>query len=191
MKIKIECDDAVVKRVFSGRMDFRTAVGVPAGLEVVFVRGGQVIDVLRAGEHTINERQGFSLRSAPKETCQLYAVCRAKPFDVLWGVGGIIAGGKTLGASGSYRVTVDNPQTILRRFGFVETVDAATLRSSLKGAVTDAVREELIRGQKDLAARVQKRLTPVMLDNGLYLDAFMIDEVREMQTDTTDTENIV
>ena len=74
MKYTIECADAVLKRVFSGRMEYRSTVSVPAGLEAVFVRGGQVIDLLRAGEHVINERTGFTLRSASKETCELYAV---------------------------------------------------------------------------------------------------------------------
>lgn len=180
MKIDIECADAVVKRVFSGRMQYNTPVSVPAGLEAVFVRGGQIIDVLRAGEHVVNERTGFSLRSAPKETCELYAVCRAKPFDVLWGVGGMRAGGRTMGASGSYRVTVDNPQSILRRLGFNETIDVTVLRSMLKGAVADAVREELNAGERELAGRIKTRLTPVMLDHGLFLDAFCVDEIREI-----------
>lgn len=195
MKYTIECADAVLKRVFSGRMDYRSTVSVPAGLEAVFVRGGQVIDLLRAGEHVINERTGFTLRSASKETCELYAVCRAKPFDVLWGVGGVEVDGKTLGVSGSYRVTVDNPLSILRRFGFVESLDAASLRTMMKGAVTDAVREELHVGQRDLAARIKTRLTSVMLDCGLYLDAFCVDEVRDMKaqasSDSDNTENII
>lgn len=190
-KIKIECEDAVMRRVFSGRMDYNTAVAVPAGFEAVFVRGGQIIDVLRAGEHVINERTGFSLRSAPKETCELYAVCRAKPFDVLWGVGGVPIDGKTFGASGSYRISVDNPQSILRRFGFNEALDAPTLRTMLKGAVTDAVREELNAGQRELAARIKKRLDPVMLDYGLFLDTFRIDEVRDVSAVRDDAEQEV
>lgn len=183
MKIDIECSDAIMKRVYTGRMGYNTQVSVPAGLEAVFVKGGQVVDVLRAGEHTINERMGFTLRAAPKETCELYAVCRAKPFDILWGVGGLIVKGKTYGASGAYRVTVDNPQSILRRFGFNETIDAASLRAALKGTIADAVREAMTESERELAVRIKERITRPLLDYGLYLDAFTVDEIREVEVE--------
>ena len=178
MKIVAENTGALCERVFSGRMPYGTAVSVPVGCEAVFVRGGQVIDVLRAGEHTVNARTGFTLRSAPKETCEVYSVARSRPFDILWGVGGIVSGGRTYGVSGTYRVSVDNPQSLLRTFGFRDRIDADAVRSALKSAVSDAVRESF--GRPDLSAAVKTKLTGTALYYGLFLESFHADEIMEV-----------
>ncbi len=175
MKIIAENTGTLCERVFSGTMPYNTEVSVPVGCEAVFVRGGQVVDVLRAGSRVVNARTGFTLRRAPRETCEIYSVARSRPFDILWGVGGIQAQGGTFGASGTYRISVDNPQALLRTFGLRERIDDDAVRTALKSSVTDAVRENF--GKPDISRAVKDRLTPVALYYGLFLEEFTVDEI--------------
>lgn len=194
MKIDVASDvGAVAKKIFSGRLEYNSTVRVPSGTEAVFFMSGQAVEVLRSGEHTVLGKRGLFLKKSPNEVAEIYAVDRIKQFSCLWGVGGVSVriDGETrqIGANGEFLFTVDNSLALLRKFGMKEEISAADVRAQLKGIITGVVKEQVIRllesgainigGRADeLKNAVEKRLMSEFLDAGLFLDAFLVEDVQ-------------
>lgn len=195
MRISVQATDDVAKRVYDGALAYNTVVDVPTGMEAVHVKGGAVCSIVREGVGKINLAGGLKGMTKCRDVQQLYVVNRCKPFEVLWGTGGIPFTAKdgrtgTAGANGSYTFVVDNSSALLRKFGYGEAITVTDVKLMLKPIVTSAVKQAVLSAIEkgyNVGARtdgvqreLQEKLEREFDSFGLFLDAVRIEEISDV-----------